>query len=497
MSITEAWFGGDGLALAGAIVQGRFSAVEAMERTLADVRRENARLNAIALLDAELGLARAAALDAELAASEGEAARRALLAARPFFGVPLLLKDIGAATAHVALPSRMGSRLFDGAHGTGHRWRCNGNLTERYLAAGFVPFGRTTVPELGISASTEARAYGGPTHNPYSTEHSAGGSSGGAAALLASGAVTLAHANDGVGSIRIPASCCGLIGLKPSRGLMPMGPLAGESWGGMATDHVLARSLRDCATALDVSAGSDLGAPYAAPHGLGPPAQPYRLALQQLPPRLRIAVCNRFYEGDVVHAEVAAAVEHVAGRLARWGHEVEPAAPPFSTLEVLQPLLEVVIGGLGHALDMAARQRGRPVTEADVEPTIFGAWRASRGQSVTRYLDALAAVHALGRRMAAFHERWDLLLTPVLAEPPARLGRFAMDNPDFIDYRLGPSGLWRYSPFTPLANATGAPSLALPVARSAEALPIGVMLSGRLGEDALLLQVAAQLQRCT
>ena len=497
MSITEAWFGGDALALAAAIVEGRVSAIEAMERTLADVQRENARLNALASLNAGLGLVRAAELDAELAACASDAARRALLATRPFFGVPLLLKDIGAATAHVALPSRMGSRLFDGIDGEGHRWSCNGNLTERYLGAGFVPFGRTTVPELGISASTEARAYGGPTRNPYGAEHSAGGSSGGAAALLASAAVTIAHANDGAGSIRIPASCCGLIGLKASRGLMPMGPLAGEGWGGMATDHVLARSLRDCATALDISAGSDGGAPYAAPHGLGPPPRPFGRALQQLPPRLRIAVCNRFYEGDAVHPQVAAAVDHVAARLARWGHEVDEAAPPFSTLEVLQPLIEVVIGGLGQVLDGAARQRGRPIGEADVEPTIFGAWRASRGQSVTQYLDALAAVHALGRRMAAFHERWDLLLTPVLAEPPARLGRFAMDNPDFIDYRLGPSGLWRYSPFTPLANATGAPSLALPAARSAEALPIGVMLSGRLGDDALLLQVAAQLQRCT
>ena len=497
MPITEAWFGGDGLALAEAIVAGRFSAVEAMQHTLADVQREHARLNALASLNAELGLERAAELDAELAACSGDAARRSLLERRPFFGVPLLLKDIGAATAHVGLPSRMGSRLFDGENGPGHCWSRNGNLTERYLAAGFVPFGRTTVPELGISASTEARAYGGPTRNPYSAEHSAGGSSGGAAALVASGAVTLAHANDGAGSIRIPASCCGLVGLKPSRGLMPMGPLAGEGWGGAATDHVLARSLRDCAAALDVSAGSDLGAPYAAPHGLGRPPRSYRRALQQLPPRLRIAVCNRFYEGDAVHPQVAAAVEHMAGRLARWGHEVEEAAPPLSTLEVLRPLLEVVIGGLGQALDMAARTRGRPLTDADVEPTIFGAWRASRGQSVTQYLDALGAMHAIGRRMAAFHERWDLLLTPVLAEPPARLGRFAMDNPDFIDYRLGPAGLWRYSPFTPLANVTGAPSLALPAARSAEALPIGVMLSGRLGDDALLLQVAAQVQRYT
>lgn len=491
------WFEGDALALAAAIVEGRLSAVQAMERTLQDVQREHQRLNALACLDPDLGLRRAETLDAELAACRSDEQRRALLAARPFFGVPLLLKDIGAATAHVALPSRMGSRLFDGPHGLGHRWSVNGALTERYLAAGFVPFGRTTVPELGISASTEARTYGGPTRNPWHPEHVAGGSSGGAAALVAAGAVTIAHANDGAGSIRIPASCCGLIGLKPSRGLMPMGPLAGEGWGGMAIDHVVSRSLRDCAAALDISAGADPGAPYAAPHGFGPVPDSFRLGLQQLPPRLRIALCNRFFEGDPVHSEVAAAVEHIAARLARWGHAVEEAAPPFSTLDVVRPVMQVVAGGLGQALESVARQRGRPIEEGDVEPTIFGAWRYAREQPVSQYLDALGAVHALGRRMAAFHERYDLLLTPVLAEPPALIGRFAMDNPDFIDYRLGPNGLWRYSPFTPLANATGAPSLALPAARSALALPVGVMLSGRPGDDGLLLRVAAQLQRYT
>lgn len=493
--MNERWFDGDGLALAQAIVAGRFSAVQALEHTLADVRRENARLNAVASLRPEVGMRVAQALDAELAACATDAARQSLLQRRPFFGVPLLLKDIGAATAHVDLPSRMGSRLYDreapDARGQGLLWAGNGALTERYLAAGFVPFGRSTTPEMGISASTEALAYGGPTRSPFNTEYSSGGSSGGAAALVASGALTLAHANDGAGSIRIPASCCGLVGLKPTRGLMPMGPFAGESWGGMAIDHVLTRTLRDCAAVLDATAGADLGAPYAAP----PKLASYLSVLDTPPPTLRVAVCATFFEGDAVHTEVAAAVENIAGRLARWGHAVERAAPPLATMDVVQPLMQVVGSGVAQAVLAAGRLRGRAVTADDVEPVIWGATQTASHFTAPQYLEALASLHALGRRMAAFHERCDVLLTPVLAEPPARIGRFAMKNPDFVDYRLGPNGLWRYSPFTPLANATGVPSLAIPAARSELGLPIGVMLSGRFGDDALLLQVAAQLQR--
>ncbi|HVO08275.1 MAG TPA: amidase family protein [Burkholderiaceae bacterium] len=479
------WFDGDAHALAGAIVRGECSAVQALQRTLADVDAMNARLNAVCLLRPDPALARAAALDAELARCADDAAREALLRARPFFGVPLLLKDLGPAVAHRELPSRLGSRAF-GPHGL--EWPVDGALAERYVAAGFVPFGRTTSPEMGISASTEALAYGGPTRNPWNPERSAGGSSGGAAAATASGMVTIAHANDGAGSIRIPASACGLIGLKPSRGLMPAGPLVGEGWGGLAIDHVVTRSVRDCALALDATAGADPGAPYAAP------AHPASFAaLLSTPPKpLRIALCNGFFEGDAVDAEVAAAIDGFALALQRLGHAVEPARPGFSTLDIVQPVMQVIATGTAMLLDGLGVQRGRAIDEADLEPVVRGAWRTGRTISGTDYMRALDALHRLGRRMAAFHERYDVLLTPTLAEPPAVLGRFAMRNPDFIDYRLGPEGLWRYTPFTPLANATGAPSISLPVALSRDALPIGALLTAPPGADALLLQLAAQ-----
>ena len=483
--MTRPWFDGDAHALAATIVRGECSAVQALQRTLADVDALNTRLNAVCLLRPQPALARAAALDAELARCRDDSGRDALLRARPFFGVPLLLKDLGPAVAMRDLPSRLGSRAF-GPQGL--QWPVDGALAERYAAAGFVAFGRTTSPEMGISASTEALAYGGPTRNPWNLQHSAGGSSGGAAAAIASGMVTIAHANDGAGSIRIPASACGLIGLKPSRGLMPAGPLVGEGWGGMAIDHVLTRSVRDCALALDATAGADPGAPYAAP------ARPASFAaLRSSPPeRLRIALCNGFFEGDAVHPEVAAAVDAFARALQSLGHAVEPARPGFSTLDVVRPVMQVIATGTAMLLDALGAQRGRAIDEADLEPVVRGAWRTGREISGIDYMRAIDTLHRLGRQMAAFHERHDLLLTPTLAEPPAVLGRFAMRNPDFIDYRLGPEGLWRYTPFTPLANATGAPSISLPVALSAAGLPIGALLTAPPGADALLLQVAAQ-----
>jgi amidase len=473
------WFTGDATALAQAIVAGELSAVQALERTLADVRAIDPHLNALCWCDESLGLERAAGLDAELAACRDDAARAALHRRRPFFGVPLLLKDIGPATAHRQLPSRAGSRLFpDGAP-----WPVDGTLTLRYLEAGFVPFGRSTSPEMGMSASTEAVAYGGPTRNPWHRGHSAGGSSGGAAAATASGMVSIAHANDGAGSIRIPASACGLIGLKCSRGLMPQGPLAGEGWGGLTTDHVLSRSVRDSARALAASAGADPGAPYAAPP-LG--------ALDGEPPPLRIGLLDTFYEGDPVHPEVKAAVQALAAELQALGHRVAPLKLDFSTRDVVTPVMQGVAVGTALFLDQVAAARGRPIAEPEVEPVVWSAYQTARRFSATDYLAAVNTFHRLGRQLAAVHQRFDVLLTPTLAEPPAELGRFAMHNPDFIDYRLGPQGLWRYTPFCPLANATGAPAISLPAALSRAGLPIGAMLQAAHGQDALLLRLAAQ-----
>lgn len=483
-ALPRPWFTGDATALAQHIVAGGCTAVQALQRTLADVAAIDPSLNAVCLLKPELGLQRAAELDAEWAACRSDADRAALLARRPFFGVPLLLKDVGPATAHRGLPSRMGSCLFP----DGNPWPVDGTLTQRYVGAGFVPFGRSTSPELGMNASTEAVAYGGPTRNPWHRGHSSGGSSGGAAAATASGMTTIAHANDGAGSIRIPASACGLIGLKPSRGLMPTGPLVGEGWGGLTTDHVLTRSVRDCVQALRSTAGADAGAPYASP---ALPADAWA-ALAEAPRGLRIGVVNHFYEGDPVHPEVAAAVQAFADQLQRLGHQVEATRLELDTQAVVRPVLLGVATGTAVFLDRVAQSRGRAIEPGEVEPVVWSAYQHARALSASDYLRAVESFHALSRRLAVFHERFDLLLTPTLAEPPAVLGRWVMNNPDYFDYRLGPQGLWRYSPFCPLTNATGAPSISLPVGLSAAGLPIGAMLAALHGQDLLLLQVAAQ-----
>ena len=486
----------DALALAARIARGEISAVQVMHDTLAAVVLHNPRLNAVCHVDAELGLRGATAVDAALAACRSDAQRDALHAQQPFIGVPLLLKDLG--TAAVDLPSRMGSRLtarFSGPQGVGIHWPVDSTLVARQRAAGFIPFGRSTTPEMGISPSTEARVYGGPTRNPFDTAFSAGGSSGGAAAALAGGLVKIAHANDGAGSIRIPASCCGLIGLKPSRGLVPAGPLAGESWGGLAADHMLTRSVRDSAAALWATAGIDAGAPYAAP-ALSSALSPdwhAGLARAAAAPRLRIALCDTYFEGDAVHPEVAAAVRALALQLQRLGHDVQLARPPVDTLALIRPLVHVVACGTAMGVARLAAAHG-PIGADEIEPATRGAVELGHRTSGAAYLEHLAQLHGVGRALTGFFVTHDLLLTPVLAEPPAPLGRWAMHNPDFLDYRLGPQGLWRYSPFAPLANATGGASIALPAGVSSGGLPIGAMLTGQLGDDLRLLQLAAELE---
>lgn len=478
----------DALALAATIVRGETSAQAALQSALDAVARLNPQVNAIDTLAPEPAMRRAQALDAELGALRSDTERAALLEARPFFGVPLPLKDLG--TACVDLPSSMGSAFFRLTH-----FDRDCELVRRYHGAGFVPFARSTSPELGVSPSTEATVYGGPTRNPYNLAHSAGGSSGGAAAAVASGMVRIAHASDGLGSIRIPAANCGLVGLKPSRGLMPAGPLAGEAWGGLATEHVVSITVRDSAVALDATAGSDEGAPYAAPaFQRGDAMRAVLAAVRGQAPRLRIALLDRTFTGDAVDPEVARAVQQTGLNLQSLGHQVVPGGPQFDVLELLRPAMEIVASGTAMSVRNRAQALGRDPGPQDLSATVHGAVAFASGISGPRYLQQLGALHAFTRRVSAFWRDHDVLLLPVLAEPPAILGRFAMTNPDFVDYRIGPQGIAGYSPFAPLANVTGQPALSLPGAMSSTGLPIGVQLVGRFGADALLLGLAAELE---
>jgi amidase/6-aminohexanoate-cyclic-dimer hydrolase len=459
----------DGLGLAELVRRGEVTPREVLEAALACIERIDPEIRAVCSLAVE---------QAERAIAQG-------LPQGPFTGVPILLKDITAAAQ--GLPMSCGSRFFQGV-GADH----DTELVARYRRAGLVISGRTTTPELAISPSTEAVVYGSPTRNPWNLAYSAGGSSGGAGAAVAAGIVPLAHGSDGGGSIRIPAGCNGLFGLKPTRARLPAGPDAGEGWGGLLCEHVLTRTVRDSAAALDATHGADLGAYYVAP----PVSRPYLEEIETPPARLRIAYTAKRFTGEAVHPECAAAVEASARLCAELGHEVIEAAPSgFDWEEVLRSVVTIMASGTALAVRERSRGLGRAPREDELEPATWGAVRLAESIHGPDYLLALAGIHAFARVVARFFDRYDVLLTPVLAQPTAPLGRWAMSNPDFLDYRLGPNGLKHYVAFTPFANATGQPAMSVPLHWSAGGLPIGSHFIGRFGDEATLLKLARQLEQ--
>ena len=442
-------------------------------------------VTATELLD--VALAQAAATDDAIAAVvhvQADVARRTIASGLPdgvFSGVPFLLKDLGCEA--IDFPTSMGSRLFDG-----HRYAYDSEVFLRLRAAGLVTFGRTTSPELGIGVTTEAAVYGRPTRNPWNTAHVAGGSSGGSGAAVAAGVVPMAHGSDGGGSVRIPASSCGLFGVKPTRALLPDGPAAGEGWAGMAIDGFLTRTVRDTAALLDATAGPDLGAPYYAPplHGS------FMTAITSPPRRLRIAVSTRSFTGDAIHPECVAAVEHTARLCESLGHDVVVDEPTID--------IETFMRAWSHIVACGTQLSVRDVLGGidAVERVTRLACELGATLSGADYLAAIDVVHAVGRQMAQFLVPYDMLLTATLAEAPALLGRFATGRDDadgwadFLDYRL--RHVLPYSPFTALANGTGQPAMSLPLWWSTAGLPVGTHVMARAGDDLAMVQLAAQLE---
>lgn len=499
----EALLDDDAHGIAARVVAGELRAQALLDASLQRIEALDGQLGAVCWLDAALGCEAARAVDREAAAVAGQPdAQRALLQRRPFAGVPFLLKDLGVAA--VGLPSRMGSRLFGELTGKPVHWAKDSELVRRYRAAGFVLFGRSASPELGISASTEARAYGRPTRNPWNPRHSAGGSSGGAGAAVAARLVPIAHASDGAGSIRIPASCCGLVGLKPSRALMPTGPFSGEAWGGLATEHVLTHTIRDCALALAVTAGGDVGAGYPAPAVSTVSLRELAVAAVAADPPgrvarpLRIGFIDSRFEGTPIDERIAAAVRLVARTLAEsLGHQVEPARIPVTTHDIVDTVIKTMACWTAASIEAFCRDKGidlAALPEDALEPSTWGALRAGQQTSSSDYIALLGRTNRIARAVGGAIVAYDVVITPVLAEPPATIGRFAMNNPDYIDYRLGTNGLIHYSPFTPLANLTGQPAISLPLAM-VDGLPTGIQLIGRMGRDAELLALGAALER--
>jgi amidase len=494
----------DAAGIAARVVAGELRAEALLEASLLRIGALDDRLGAVCWLAPDLGREAARAIDREIRAVAGRPeAQRELLLRRPFAGVPFLLKDLGLAA--VGLPSQMGSRLFGGFTGAPVQWASDSELVKRYRAAGLVLFGRSTTPELGISASTEAQAYGRPTRNPWNLQRSAGGSSGGAAAAVAARLVPMAHASDGAGSIRIPASCCGLVGLKPTRALMPTGPLNGEAWGGFATEHVLTHSVRDSALALAVTAGADVGAFYPAPavpastlRGLARQARGTAPAPGRAGAPLRIGFIDSFFEGTAIDARIAAAVGQAVTVLEQsGGHHLARARIPVATPDIVETVIRTMACWTAAGIEAFCRDhRIDPAALAEdaLEPATWGALRLGRQTSSSDYIALLARTNRIARAVGAALDGFDMVVLPVLAEPPAGIGRFAMNNPDYLDYRLGANGLIHYSPFTPLANLTGQPAVSLPLAM-VDGLPVGIQLIGRMGGDAELLALCADLEQ--
>lgn len=412
----------------------------------------------------------------------GRKAAAAPLPEGPFTGVPFLLKDISAVLKGTS--NSQGSRFFANMPPA----EIDSTLVERYKQAGVVIFGKTTTPEMALAASTEG-AFVGATRNPWALDRTAGGSSGGAAAAVAAGIVPAAHASDGGGSIRIPSSCCGLFGMKPTRARTPAGPFAGEGWGSLSVNHVVTRSVRDSAAFLDATQGYAPGDPYCAP----PPARPFLSEIGADPSRLRVALHTSPLSGVPVDPDCLTAARDAAALLESLGHHVEEATPPPGQWEELGLALWVLVASnVSLALKTRAEQLGRPLMPDDVDPVTWNAVEFSSTLDVEAYPAALAVIHRQGRTMATFHETYDVVLSPTLAQPPVCLGQLSTANPDADIYARA---LAEFSPFTQLYNITGQPSMSLPLHWTAAGLPVGVMISGRYGEEGLLFRLASQVEQ--
>jgi Asp-tRNA(Asn)/Glu-tRNA(Gln) amidotransferase A subunit family amidase len=397
----------------------------------------------------------------------------------PFTGVPFLLKDIGVDLA--GTPTASGSKFFQDDLAPS-----DSSLVSRYKHAGLVIFGKTTTPELGLTGTTESLAHG-ETRNPWNLERTTGGSSGGAGAAVAANIVAVANASDGAGSIRVPASCCGVFGLKPTRGRVSRGPRSYESWNGLGTIHVISRSVRDSAAMLDISAGADVGDPYSAV----PPARPYLQEVGADPGRLRIAVMMSPTSGVPVDPACLDAVRKAAKLCADLGHIVEEAAPKIDHKATFDGLVASLCVSVARTLDGRAARLGRAVTPNDVEAVTWYFYQQGKRVPGVAYADARAAFDNAGRVMAEFQHTYDVVLSPTLAKPPVKLGLLGLSPPNFDEWVAQVSA---FGPFTALANMTGQPAMSVPLHWSADGLPVGVMFAGRTNDEATLFRLAGQLE---
>ncbi len=398
----------------------------------------------------------------------------------PFRGAPFALKDLGQ-----YLKGTITS-------GGGRVWKdqmadYDSTLVTRYKQAGLVIFGKTTSPELGLTTTTESVLYG-RTRNPWNLERTSGGSSGGASSAVASRILPMAHASDGGGSIRIPASCCGLFGLKPTRGRTPMGPAQFEGWNGLSAHHAVTVSVRDSAALLDATSGAELGSPYYPP----PQRRPFLQEVGADPGKLRIALIADSPAGTPVDPECRKAATEAAKLCESLGHIVEEAKWPIDAATLRGAFLTIIQVSVAKALDDAATTLGRQVTDKDVEPVTWTMAQQGRNISSVVYSRAIATTHQIGYTMAKFQQTYDVILNPTLGKPPVPLGVLSLSPKDIREFT---KEITEFSPFTAVYNVTGQPSMSVPLHWTPDGLPVGVMFSARFGDEATLFRLASQLEK--
>jgi amidase len=441
----------------------QISPLELVEAAINRIERVNPQLNAV--ITPMYDIARKAA--------EGP------LPDGPFAGVPFLMKDLGPMYAGVRYTA--GTAMLKDMVAP-----IDSELTRRQKAAGLIIIGKTNTPEFGLVPTTEPRLHG-ITRNPWDVTRTTGGSSGGSAAAVASGMVPIAHANDGGGSIRIPASCCGVFGLKPTRARVSQGPLFGDTLSGLTIDHAVSRTVRDSAALLDATAGPALGDPYWSP----PQERPYVEEVGTPPGRLRIAFTDKTIYGEGIDADCVAAVRGAATLCEELGHEVEEAAPPLNGDEIRGWFTSMWQAGVAQSVEEVSRVVGRMPSEDELEPLTWALYEEGKKVSAATYLSAVSQMHLMSRQVAAFHQQYDLWLTPTLGEPPLPLGSLDAppDNPLAAFDRAA-----EWVPYTPLQNATGQPAMSVPLHWNADGLPVGVHFVARFGDEATLFRLAAQLE---
>jgi amidase len=475
----------DALGLAALVRSGQVAPGELLDEALERVAAVNPQINAVVHL------------------MEGRAreAIQAGLPDGPFKGVPFLVKDL--MTACAGEPMRMGSRLFRDYVPTDDE-----ELTRRYRRAGLVIFGKTNTPEFGYTNVTEPELFG-PTRNPWNLERTSSGSSGGSAAAVAARIVPAANANDGGGSIRTPASNCGLVGLKPSRGRNPTGPLAPDIWFGIIGEHVVTRTVRDSAALLDSTAGDYPQQLMKLPA----PERPFLEETGREPGRLRIAFSFDPGLARSLHPENRAALEATTSRLDGLGHEVVEVRLPLPPESFIQNYAALVSADAAALLRSAKALVGREATGDDVELATWVLARMGEAQSAADVTEAIWAMQAFARQWLAWSSSFDVLLTPTVGVPPLPIGAFRLSTLQRQGLKLlaalpgaallsqrpkiteSFAAVFEASPYTMVANVTGQPAISLPLHWTADGLPMGLMFTARTGDEATLIRLAAQLEQ--